>query len=155
MEYTNLECNQIDLKQNDMEYTNLKYYPSSTKEWFNSVHSYNKSYIKLLVNTDMIINNLLSNYFNMVKDKAKSTLKRKRARKNRNTGNRIYTSRVEVKHTNTKILIILYTYNKQKYLIEKKMKNIVKFINYKRKKYLLKKRYLVINQLLIRIDYFL
>ena len=77
----------------------------------------------------------------MIEYKIKRILKRRRVRKNRNSANRIYISRAEIKHTNTKILIILYTYNKQKYLIEQKMKNIIKFINNKKQKYLLKKKY--------------
>jgi hypothetical protein len=46
----------IQNKLEKKEYNNLIYYPSSSKEWFSSVYSYNKSYIKLLIVWDLISN---------------------------------------------------------------------------------------------------
>ena len=51
---------------NDNQYKNIVNYPSSTKECFNSVYSYNKSYIKSLVSLDFLIHKLFDSYFNMV-----------------------------------------------------------------------------------------
>ena len=47
------------------------YYPSSTKEWFSSVYSYNKSYEKSLIVYNYILNKLFASYFNMLRDKIK------------------------------------------------------------------------------------
>ena len=41
------------------EHKNIIYYPSSSKEWFGNVYSYNQSYLKSLVVYDFIINKLL------------------------------------------------------------------------------------------------
>lgn len=124
-------------KQNDKEYRNIIYYPFSTKEWFNSVYSYNKLHIKTLVNKDLLVNNLLKSYFNMFEDKTKESkriIKRRRTRKNRLSANRIYVSKTEIKHTNLKLVIILYVYNKQKLLIERHMRKIINFLGFLKKK---------------------
>ena len=41
------------------EYNNIIFYTSSNKEWFSSVYSYNKSYIKSLISNDAVLNKLL------------------------------------------------------------------------------------------------
>ena len=99
-------------------YKNIIYYPSSTKEWFNSIYSYNKSYTKSLITFDTIINNLFQSYFNMFESNIK-IFKRRRANKIRYSGNKLFVSRAELKHTNNKLSIILYVFNKQKLNIEK------------------------------------
>jgi hypothetical protein len=96
------------------EYNNIIYYPSSSKEWFSSVYSYNKSYSKSLIVFDLLSNKLFSSYFNMFRDKTKILFKRRRDNKSRYSANKIYVSRAELKHSNTKLLILLSTYNKQK-----------------------------------------
>ena len=50
----------------------------------------------------------------MLQDKIKTLFKRRRHNKIRYSANKIYSSRAELKHTNTKLSITLYTYNKQK-----------------------------------------
>lgn len=55
----------------------------------------------------------------MLEYKIKILFKRRRHNKSRYSANKIYVSRAELKHTNTKLYIILYTYNKQKSSIEK------------------------------------
>jgi hypothetical protein len=55
----------------------------------------------------------------MLQYKIKILFKRRRHNKSRYSANKIYVSRAELKHTNTKLFIILYTYNKQKSSIER------------------------------------
>jgi hypothetical protein len=73
-----------------------------------------------------ILNKLFNIYLNMLQDKIKNLFKRRRANKSRYSANKIYVSKAEIKHTNTKLLIILYTYNKQKSLIEDHIRNKIK-----------------------------
>lgn len=108
------------------EYKNIIFYPSSSKEWFNNVYSYNKSYIKPLIAYDKIVKKLFNSYCNMLQDKLKIRFKRRHHNKSRYSANKTYVSRPELKHTNTKLYIILYTYNKQKSTIER---FIIKFLN--------------------------
>jgi len=124
--YINKEENyKINNKFKKDEYNNIIYYPSSSKEWFSSVYSYNKSYIKSLVIYDVILNKLFGTYCNMLQNKIKVLFKRRRDNKSRYSANKIYVSRAELKHTNTKLLIILYTYNKQKLYIERFIRKLV------------------------------
>lgn len=126
--YINKEKNiKLQNKYEKEEYNNLIYYPSSSKEWFSSVYSYNKSYIKPLIVFDLISNKLFSSYFNMFRDKIKILFKRRRHNKSRYSANKIYVSRAELKHTNTKLLIILSTYNKQKSTLLRWTRKIIYF----------------------------
>ena len=110
------------------EYKNIIYYPSSTREWFNSIYTYNKSYTKSLVAIDHILNSLFRNYFSMLNYKIKILFKRRHNNKSRYSANKIYISKPEIKHANSKLFIILYTYNKQKSLLEGYIR---KYINLK------------------------
>ena len=67
----------------------------------------------------------------MLQDKIKILFKRRRDNKIRYSANKIYASRAELKHTNTNLLITLYTYNKQKSSIERHIRKIVTFIKFK------------------------
>lgn len=114
------------------EYNNIIFYPSSNKEWFSSIYSYNKSYIKCLISYDAVFNKFFKSYCNMLQNKIKILFKRRRAKKIRYSANKIYASRAELKHTNTNLLITLYTYNKQKSSIERHIRNIVTLIKFKK-----------------------
>lgn len=53
----------INKENNNTLYTkneskNIIYYPTSSKEWFSNVYSYNKSYIKSLIVWNVILNKL-------------------------------------------------------------------------------------------------
>lgn len=71
-------------------------------------------------------------YCNMLQDKIKRTFKRRRHNRIRYSSNKVFTSRAELKHTSTKIIIMLYTYNKQKLGIEKHIKNLITLIRPKK-----------------------
>ena len=115
------------------EYKNLIYYPSSSKEWFSSVYSYNKSYIKSLISYDAVLNKLLKSYCNMLQNKIKVLFKRRRDNKIRYSANKIYASRAELNHTNSKIFITLYLYNKQKSSIERYIRKVITWIRFKKR----------------------
>jgi len=68
----------------------------------------------------------------MFENKIKILFKRRRANKSRYSANKIYVSRAELKHTNTKLFIILYIYNKQKSLIERNLRKWIKLTIYKK-----------------------
>lgn len=107
------------------EAKNIIYYPSSSKEWFSNIYSYNKSYIKSLIVCDVILNKLFRSYYNMLQYNIKVLFKRRRHNKSRYSANKIFISRTELKHTNTKLFIVLYTYNKQKSSIERYIRKLI------------------------------
>jgi hypothetical protein len=123
--FINKEKNKIQSNSEKDEYKNTMYYPSSSKEWFGNVYSYNKSYLKSLIVYDVNTNKLFRSYCNMLQDKTKRLFKRRRNNKSRYSANKIYASRAELNHINTKLFIILYTYNKQKSSIEKHTKKFI------------------------------
>lgn len=72
----------------------------------------------------------------MIIEKIKIRFKSRSIRKKRFSSNKVYVSRAEMKHTNSKVTITLYIYNKQKYYLKRKLINIVKNIDIKKRKYL-------------------
>ena len=103
-----------DNKGNEIGQT--RHYPPANKEWFNSIYAYNKNTIKLLPIADKVILRLMKSYFNLYSRKLEKKIKsrRLRMRVRRLSTNRILVSRAELKHTNDKVVITLYVYNRQK-----------------------------------------
>src|SRR5690242_5022522 len=79
------------------------------------------------------MNKLVLSYCNMLKDNIKILFKRRRDNKSRYSANRLYLSKIEIKHTNTKINVVLHLYNKQKSSIEKNLRKIITLIIDKKK----------------------
>jgi hypothetical protein len=128
------------------EYDNIIFYPSS-KEWYSSVYSYNKSYIKSIVIYDIILNKFIRSYANMVKDKIVRMFKRRRTNWKRYSGNKLHISRAELKHTSTNIFITLYVYNKKKLSFYRNVKEILALLRLKK---LMGKRRRVFSRNIIR-----
>ena len=124
---------QIQNNSKKDEYKNTIYYPFSSKEWFTNIYSYNKSYVKSLTSYNTVLNKLFKSYCNMLQEKIKILFKRRRDNKTRYSANKIYASRAELNHTNTKIFITLYLYNKQKSSIERYIRKIITWIIFKKK----------------------
>lgn len=118
------ENSKIETISETNEYNNIIFYPISTKEWFNSICCYNISYIKPLIIIDMIINNLIKIYLNRLYNKTHA-FKRRRHNRIRYSAKKIYSARAELLHTNSKILIIFYIYNKPKSLLKWNIRKIV------------------------------
>lgn len=121
--------NKIKLVSNVNEFSEVRHYPPANKEWFNSIYSYNKDTSKLLPSADKVIFRLIKSYFNLYSKKLeKKTRSRRLATRFRKLStNRILVSKAELKHTNDKVVITVYLYNRQKrYLLERLKKiNII------------------------------
>ena len=119
-------------KSNELGKT--RHYPPSNQAWCNSIYAYNKNLIKSLPVTDNLVNKILKSYFNLslFHEKIKNKSRRLRIRFRRSTVNRIFVSKAEMKHTNNKVIITVYTYNRNlKYLYNR----IINFLSrIKRKK---------------------
>ena len=123
----NIFCDSIKNISLNKFYKNLIYYPSSTKEWFSSVYSYNKSYVKSLIVYDGKSNLLLKSYANMLKNKVQK-FKRRRNNKIRYSAKKLYLSKAELKQTNTKLVVLVYLFNKEKLTIQRFLLKLSKFI---------------------------
>lgn len=129
---------------NDYLVNQTRHYPPESKEWSNNIYAFNKNTTKLLPIADIVIIKLIRSYFNMYSRKLEKNIKypsiRMRTRMKRLSTNRILVSKAEVKHTNDKLSITLYLYNRQKkYYINKIKKRYLLGLNIKNLKFLVKK----------------
>lgn len=108
---------------------NSHFYPFSTKEWLSSMYSYNKASSKPLVATNFVLNILLKSYFNILQLKRKF-LNRRRDNKLRYSANQNFISKVELEHTNSKLLLTLTTYNKKKELVERELRKFIMLVKF-------------------------
>lgn len=108
-----------------------RHYPPANKEWSNSIYSYNKNYIKTLPIVDNIVNKLIKSYFNLSPLFNKKKSKRVQVRFKRLSLNRILVSKAEMKHTNNKVIITVYLYNRNKKFFYNKLKNLYKIFLFK------------------------
>ena len=122
----------IPFNQNISDVGITKYLPSFAKEWKNTVYSFNKNTIKNIPVNDLNINKIIKSYFDLYFKNRKYTgskfiyLKRRR-----NILRRIYVSNAEIKHTNNKAIITLYTVNREKKVLREKYLKINQEINKK------------------------
>ena len=103
-----------------------RHYPPASKEWINSVYTYNKNFTKTLPIADNIVNRLIKSYFSLSPLFKKKKSKRVEIRFRRLSLNRILVSKAEMKHTNNKVIITVYLYNKNKKFFLYKLKNLYK-----------------------------
>jgi hypothetical protein len=62
----------------------------------------------------------------------RAVITRRRDDKTRYSARKVYTSRAELEHTNSKLLITLFTYNKKKAWFEKKVRKIITLIKFRK-----------------------
>lgn len=108
-----------------------RHYPAANKEWINSIYSYNKNYIKTLPIVDSVVNKLIKSYFNLSPLFNNKKSKRVQVRFKRLSLNRILVSKAEMKHTNNKVIITVYLYNRNKKFFYNKLKNLYKVFLFK------------------------
>ncbi len=109
-----------------------KHFPSSTRNWDNSIYLYNKNALSLIPNISKLTLKLIRSYFYLYNRKIEKKIRRKflynKFRKL--SKSRIFLSKGEFKHTNNKVIITLFVYNKQKnnYILKLKKRYINKFL---------------------------
>lgn len=122
----------------------LKHFPSSVREWDNSIFVYNKNALPLIPHISKLAIKFIRNYFSLYNWKIEKKIRTKiiRNKHRRLTSSRIYLSKGEFKHTNNKVTITLYTFNRQKsnYLLKLKKRFIKKFLKKRSIKKFLRKR---------------
>lgn len=112
-----------------------KHYPSSVREWNNSIYVYNKNNLNLIPCTTIYAMNIIKSFFSFFNKSLEKKIRTKRLllRFRRLSSNRIYLSKGEFKHKNNSVLINIYLFNRQKYNYLFKLKN--RFIkNFMKKK---------------------
>jgi hypothetical protein len=101
------------------------------RNWKSSIYAYNKNAISLIPIKSKFVMKLVKGYFNSYHLELESLLRKERLRRRfrKISTNRIFLSDGEFKHTNDKVNITLYVYNKQKlnYLLKLKKRYITLF----------------------------
>jgi Mitochondrial ribosomal protein (VAR1) len=96
----------------------------AVRNWKNSVYTYNKNAISLIPIKSRFVMKLIKSYFNSYHLELESLLRKANLRRKyrKISTNKIFISDGEFKHTNDKVNITLYVYNKQKlnYLLKLK-----------------------------------
>lgn len=106
-----------------------RHYPSSTEYWYNSIYSFNRNKEKSILPLDLIVNNFIKMYFNLISSIDKnSRFERRRNRTRYYSTNRIFVSRADIKHYNDKVIITVFTYNRIKKYYTNKLFNLYKTV---------------------------
>lgn len=107
-----------------------KHYPPAVKEWSDSVYTYNKNFLKSLPSKDTMANKIIKSYFNLTDCKHLARSKRMRSLIRKLSENNLYLGKPEFKQTNDNVAITVYTLDKERQLILKKIfHNIRKWEN--------------------------
>lgn len=147
------------IKHIDSDMGKTKHYPSGAQEWYNSIYTYNKNYVKSLPVLDKSLARLLKSYCNMW-PKQKTYKKRpnllmkyldqnrrnltwkerrllirsnpirpiklyKRSKIRNKSIKKIYVGKGNLKHTNNKVIVTLFTYNIPKFFLLRNIKKLI------------------------------
>jgi len=102
----------------------IRYFPATTTEWSSSIYAYNNNNdIKSLPVLDKKLVKLIKSFLNFYhkSEKLKSKSKRVLLRFRRLSLKKIFVSKAELKHTNSKVIINIHVYNIQKRLLMKEI----------------------------------
>lgn len=141
--YMNNEMKLVPFKSRNDYLGNVKYLPPVSKEWKNIIYTFNKNHTNNLPLNDLNINSLVQHYFNLRFFPNFINKKYKPRWIRRPSMNKIYISNVEIKHTNSKAILTLYAYNREKISLLNKIKFLrkellkkIKLLIFKNKEYL-------------------
>jgi hypothetical protein len=102
-----------------------RHFPPATREWYNSIYTYNNNSMKNLSRLDKILNYLIESYLNLYfKNKfLNSNFISKKF--NRLSFIKIHFSKPDLKHTSSKVVITLHIYNEEQRYLNSKLENIL------------------------------
>ena len=106
--------------------TTFKHFPSSIREWNNTIYVYNKNSLNLIPCTTISAMKIIKGFFSLYNKSLEKIIRTKRLllRFRRLSSNRLYLSKGEFKHKNNSVLINIYLFNRQKHNYLSKLKNI-------------------------------
>jgi hypothetical protein len=139
------KCKNDKKTKHELITNKYKHFPVSTREWHNSIYSFNKNILSNIPESCLSTIKLVKSYLNAYNSKLENKIRKTKLsdRKKRLSCNKIHVSNGEFKHTNDKVIIVLYTYNRQKYnylnLLKKNRKLLYQNQNELKKKFFLVK----------------
>lgn len=122
-----------------------KNYPASIREWNNSIYAYNKSTLNSTPQSSALTMKIITSYLNTYNTNIEKKIRKNKLihKQRKISSHKIYVANGEFKHTNDKVIIILYTYNRQKYNYLSILKN--RYLFDKKTKIKLNKRFYLIK----------
>lgn len=119
--------NDTTIKNQGISVKDTKYNPAFSREWYNSVYTFNKNTVKSLPSDDVYVSKLIKMHFNLFSKKleGKTNIYSIRLRSRRKKVNRVFIAKPEFKHTNDKVIITLYIYNQELLNYEKKLSDLI------------------------------
>jgi hypothetical protein len=118
----------IPLRRNKNIIGPIRYFPSATKEWYNSIYTFNKNSIKNLTVANNNLSNIIKSYFNFYFNKKVLNYKKLATRFRRLTMKKIFISKAEIKHTAKKVIITLYIYNEERRILIRKIERLERLL---------------------------
>jgi hypothetical protein len=129
--YQNNNFKSVPLYERLDDIGNTKYFPPTIKEWKNIIYVFNSNSIKNLPAYNIDINYLIKTYFNLYFKNKIFKGKLEPNNSNRLSINKIFVSKAEIKHTNSKAVVTVYTYNREKLILLNKIDTLKKLISNK------------------------
>jgi hypothetical protein len=135
----------ITLNNKIADIRKTKYLPSFSKEWKDTIYSYNKNTMKNIPSHHLNINKIIQSYFNLYFSTNKNNQNKRfispgkyiTMKRRRNLLRKIYISNPDIKYTNNKAIITLFTLNRERnYLLKKYIKTNKKIQSYLMQRYL-------------------
>ena len=102
----------------------IRHFPPAIKEWSNSIYAFNSNSIKNLSIADKNLIRLIKSYFNLYFNVTLLKSKRIATRFRRLAVKKIFISKTELKHTNSKVVITLYVFNEERRVLIRKIKRL-------------------------------
>jgi hypothetical protein len=112
----------------------MRHFTPAAQEWFNSIYSYNKDYLKTLPTADKNVMRLLKSYFNFFINHKLLKTKRIANRYRKLSANKVFIGKGELKHTNEKLIITSYVYNAEQLYLKSLIRKEAKSLYYPNKK---------------------
>lgn len=117
----------------NVDIKSVKHFPSPVREWNNSIYVYNNNSINVIPSLTVSVTNIIKSYFDLYNKGLENKMRTKyiKLRLRKLSSNKIYISKGTFKHTNNKVMVNLYVFNRQKtnYLLVLKkwfLKNLLK-----------------------------
>ena len=98
-----------------------KLFSPANKEWKNSTYAYNKNSIRSISILDKMAGKMIKGYFNLSNRKKIARSKRMRTLIRRSTVKRLFVSRPEIKQSADKVMITVYTFDREKQFYIRKL----------------------------------
>jgi hypothetical protein len=93
--------------KNDLNDYSNKHYPSATKEWYNSIYTYNKKDMRNIVVNYLVVTKLLKNFIRSIPIYLSKRISHVRRISLKNN---VYMSKPELKHNSRNVIITLYIF---------------------------------------------